>query len=73
MAFDTTVIFLLTVGLYRRSKEYKELSLAKLIFRDGILYFVTVFACNTAWTITGIILPVCRPFLSDACQLLIPF
>jgi hypothetical protein len=65
MAFDTTVISLLTIGLYRQSKMYKELSLAKLIFRDGILYFVTVFACNTAWMITGIISPVCLLLIFD--------
>lgn len=50
IVFDTIVGGLLTLGLYRRSGSYQaQMPLMTLVLRDGLLYFIVVFASNILW------------------------
>lgn len=55
--FDTVVGVLLNFGLYRSSGRYgTSMPLVRLIMRDGLLYFLVVFASNITWIVVHIIL-----------------
>ncbi|KAF9468277.1 hypothetical protein BDZ94DRAFT_1304560 [Collybia nuda] len=56
VVFDAAVGILLTVGLYRRSGQYRnQMPLVRLIIRDGTLYFFVVFVSNLTWVLVRFI------------------
>lgn len=59
LIFDCTTLVLLIIGLFKQAKRRPELTLARLILQDGVIYFLVVFAVNTAWMTTGLTLDVC--------------
>lgn len=53
--FDLIAGGLLTLGLYRRSRQhYAQMPLTQLIIRDGLLYFAVIFASNVAWLVVPV-------------------
>ncbi|KAF9460079.1 hypothetical protein BDZ94DRAFT_949884 [Collybia nuda] len=57
LIFDTVVAGFLTVGLYAKYRRLiLNMSLARFIIRDGLLYFFAVLGCNIIWFIAGFIL-----------------